>query len=92
VFALLGAVSKHLNKYPAKYTRAMTFPTPNKHFGYLRQWYLNLTTLSFCGHPFPAIRDYDAYLSFKYGDYMKLPPPEKRHWHPAEGIRFPEDY
>ncbi len=29
---------------------------------------------------FPCMREYDAYLTLKYGDYMKLPPAEQRSW------------
>ena len=34
--------------------------------------------VSFEGHTFKAIRDYDKWLSVCYGDYMQLPPIEKR--------------
>ena len=34
--------------------------------------------VEFEGHSFMAIRDYDLYLSRWYGNYMKLPPKEKR--------------
>ena len=32
----------------------------------------------FEGHKFPALMGYDAYLRCQYGDYMQLPPEEKR--------------
>ena len=34
--------------------------------------------LPFEGHSFKAIAAYDTYLSSIYGDYMQLPPEEKR--------------
>lgn len=34
--------------------------------------------MEFEGRTFQAIADYDAYLTAKYGDYMQLPPEEKR--------------
>lgn len=37
-----------------------------------------LTELPFEGYSFKAVSDYDAYLSSIYGDYMKLPPEDKR--------------
>ena len=36
------------------------------------------TELEFEGMRFMAIRDYDAYLTMRYGDYMQLPPPDQR--------------
>lgn len=38
----------------------------------------------FEGHYFPGPGNVDAFLSFKYGDYMKLPPVEKRDQHQAD--------
>jgi len=35
----------------------------------------------FEGYSFPIIRDYHKCLTDMYGDYMQLPPPEKRHTH-----------
>ena len=40
-----------------------------------------LGKITFEGVEFPAPHDYDAYLTDLYGDYMKLPPPEKRESH-----------
>ena len=34
----------------------------------------------------PGAKDYDEYLKVKYGDYMKLPPEEKRKIHPVSRI------
>lgn len=35
----------------------------------------------FEGHLFPILKEYDKYLTINYGDYMKLPPVEKRITH-----------
>ena len=35
----------------------------------------------FEGSSFPIVKDYDTYLKICFGDYMKLPPPEKRQAH-----------
>ena len=39
------------------------------------------TELEFEGKMYPAIKEYDKYLRNIYGDYMQLPPPEKRVTH-----------
>jgi lipopolysaccharide cholinephosphotransferase len=35
--------------------------------------------VEFEGMSFKGLKNYDRYLSLLYGDYMKLPPEEKRH-------------
>ena len=39
----------------------------------------------------PGARDYDGYLRVKYGDYMDLPPAEKRKIHPVSKLKLPEE-
>ncbi|WIV18895.1 LicD family protein [Paenibacillus polygoni] len=48
--------------------------------GYIfkREWYDSVITLEFEGHLFYAPKGYDKTLSMIYGEYMKLPPVEKR--------------
>lgn len=43
-----------------------------------REWFIDSKHMNFCGHFFPVSSEYDAYLTHYYGDYMKLPPEEKR--------------
>jgi lipopolysaccharide cholinephosphotransferase len=42
----------------------------------------------FEGEILQGIRDYDSYLSFKFGAYMELPPEEKRKVHPVSDIKL----
>ena len=42
---------------------------------------LYINKVRFEGVEFPAPHDYDAYLTDLYGDYMQLPPPDKRESH-----------
>lgn len=70
----------------SKWVRILTFPTPNNVFGYKRKWYENSSDIVFEGIVFKSIKDYDEYLSFKFGEYMKLPPEGKRKTHPVSEI------
>ena len=46
-----------------------------------REVFDEFTEVSFEGHTFAAISDYDTFLTRLYGDYMTLPPVEKRVTH-----------
>lgn len=46
--------------------------------------------VAFEGEPFLAPRDIDAYLTMMYGDYMTLPPEDKRKTHSPEVLDFGE--
>lgn len=43
-----------------------------------KEWFLETTLVEFGGQHFPAPKEYDKYLEALYGDYMTLPPIEKR--------------
>ena len=67
--------------------RILLFPTPNSEYGYYRNWYENSQDTVFEGKVFQGIKDYDSYLSFKFGNYMELPPMEKRKVHPVSDLK-----
>ena len=46
--------------------------------------------LLFAGHSFYAPADPHAYLTNLYGDYMQVPPPEKRELHIAVAVHIPD--
>jgi len=46
--------------------------------------------VNFEGKLYPGIKEYDYYLKRVYGDYMKLPPEDKRVTHSPEVISFTE--
>lgn len=71
--------------------RILTFPTPKGVYGYERQWYTNLAKYQFGEMTLPGARDYDGYLHTKYGDYMELPPVEKRKIHPVSKLKLLEE-
>lgn len=68
--------------------RILTYPTPNSGYGYYRSWYENSTDILFEGKIFQGIKDYDSYLSFKFGEYRKLPPVEERKTHPVSALKL----
>lgn len=70
--------------------RILTFPTPGNVYGYDRKWYTCLRSYEFEGCRLPGARDYDGYLKVKYGNYMDLPPVEKRRVHPISKLKLPE--
>ncbi len=87
---LYGHYDKYVQKLGRKKTRwvrILTFPTPNKEYGYLREWYEASAPIEFEKVVFQGIKAYDAYLSFKFGTYMELPPMEKRKVHPVTALR-----
>lgn len=69
-----------------KMVRILMFPTPNRKYGYDRDWYEHSEEIEFEGVKFWGIKDYHNYLTFKFGNYMKLPPMGKRKIHPVSRI------
>lgn len=76
------------NQKQTRMVRILLFPTPNSEYGYYRCWYENSQDMSFEGNIFQGIKDYDSYLSFKYGNYMELPVVEKRKIHPVSKLKI----
>ena len=72
----------------SEWGRILLFPTPNRRYGYLRKWYETSKDILFEGETFSGIEDYDGYLTFKFGDYMSLPPQEERKVHPVSKLRI----
>lgn len=63
--------------------KCLIFPACNRRYGYKREWYEDTTDLVFENHIFKGSRNWDEYLTFLYGDYMKLPPEPARKVHPV---------
>ena len=78
--------------------RVLLFPATGKlykknpiklRYGMEKQWYADVVEYDFEGHKLFGTRDYDGYLSYTYGDYMTLPPEEKRVVHaPVSDYEF----
>lgn len=78
-------------KRKTRLVRILTFPTPKGVYGYERKWYTDLTRYPFGNMVLPGAKDYDGYLRVKYGDYMKMPPVEKRKVHPISKLKLLEE-
>ncbi|MCI8402872.1 MAG: LicD family protein [Lachnospiraceae bacterium] len=88
IFAYYHQMIKRARNKKTKMVRILMFPTPNSEWGYLRYWYENSADMEFEGKVFQGIKDYDSYLSFKFGEYRKLPPLSMRKVHPVSQIRL----
>ena len=86
VFRYYHTMIRKANHKKSRMVRILMFPTPNSEYGYYRNWYENSIDTVFEGVTFQGIKDYDSYLSFKFGNYMELPPVEKRKVHPVSKI------
>ncbi len=73
------------------WVRILMFPTPNSEYGYRKEWYVNPQKIVFEGVPFYAVSDVESYLSFKFGDWRKLPPESQRKTHPVTVFKLVGD-
>lgn len=53
----------------------------NEHYVFKKELFENTMDVEFEGYNFKIMKDYDEYLRIMYGDYMQLPPIEKRVTH-----------
>lgn len=89
VFRLYNSLKKWSNNQQTPLVRILTFPTPNNgYYGYFRKWYEQVDEIEFEGYKFPGPRDYDEYLTFKFGNYLELPPLEQRQGHSYSSYRL----
>lgn len=80
---------KRCNRKHSKWVKCLTFPACNKLYGYKREWYEDVIDIPFEGTVLKGSRKYKQYLTFLYGDYMALPPLEKRKVHPVSEFKLP---
>lgn len=85
---ILPGLLERSNRRGGKMVRILTFPTPNHEYGYYRCWYENSAPVEFEGKIFEGIKEYDSYLTFKFGKYMELPPESGRKVHPVSELRL----
>lgn len=76
------------NKKNTKLIRILTLPVPGHMNGYPRTCFENVLPTEFEGTTLMGMKDYNTYLSYKYGNYMELPPIEKRKVHPVSKLKL----
>ncbi len=74
------------NRKETKRIRIYTLPVPGHEGGYLRSCFTNLIPTKFESLIVMGMKDYKTYLTYKYGNYMKLPPKSKRKVHPVSKL------
>lgn len=82
---------KFRNRKFSNMVKCLTFPACNRNYGYKRSWYEKTKDIEFEGVLLQGCEEYDEYLTFLYGDYMKLPPVEKRKVHPVSKLTLLQD-
>lgn len=87
-FALLRCLEQMGRHRETRMVRTLMFPTANRTYGYARSWYSKSIPIEFEGVKLQGPQEYEEYLSFKFGDYMQLPPVEKRKIHPVTAIEL----
>lgn len=73
----------------------VSIPAGRKHyFGemYLRKGMIQTVQLDFEGHKWNVARDYNDYLTKLYGNYMEIPPEDKREHHVLLELKLPQEY
>lgn len=87
-----SVIYKYYYRYIRRRKRSHTvrlnlFPT-RKPYGFPIAYFEKLRDFIFEGEVFPGTQFYDDYLRIKYGNYMEIPPKEKRKVHPVVSIKF----
>ena len=79
------------NAMESRYARIGLMPVPGKGFGYPKRWYTQSADYKFEGYSLKGIRDAHDFLTFIFGDYMRLPPEKERKVHPVSKLKLFEN-
>lgn len=82
--------SQKYNYNDSKYVSTLLGLTPNKNF-YEKRLFEELSNYNFEDIHVSSMKNYDEYLTITYGDYMKLPPEEKRYTHNFDAYYIDND-
>ena len=87
----LEALAKKYKYEDSKYVGAVTWGCYGIGERMLKSEYEKLVEVEFEGHTFKAMSCWDSYLTGIYGDYMQLPPEDKRVCHSFKAYRIEEN-
>ena len=89
-FGMRNAISRIMNKHQTELAAHLLYPYPKScRYGIPTKIFAEYEEMSFEGMRFSVVKEYDKYLTLLYGEYMKLPPKEKRETHnPASEIKL----
>lgn len=91
IYACQDTMIRRYKQSRSGYVRCLLFIAPGKkdnnkntvreRYGFRKEWLIKRARYEFEGELFWGTKDYDRCLSYLYGDYMTLPPEEKRQGH-----------
>lgn len=90
MFRLRNVLASAANRKKTKLKSHLLFPYPSKacKYGMPAECFEEVEEREFEGMRFPVFKQYDEYLTLLYGDYMALPPVEKRGSHASTKIEL----
>ena len=98
VFRQLDMYAKKSRNESSNRVRTLTYTSIGKlyykhpiheRYGMPKKWFKTFEEFEFEGRSFIGLRFYDEYLTYSFGDYMSLPPVEKRSQHaPVSDYEF----
>ena len=90
----VAATQRWYSRCKNNHSTWVTVPAGRRHyFGemYRRADFVEAAKMPFEGYMWNVPKEYDAYLKNMYGDYMQIPPPEKREEHVILELKFPDE-
>jgi lipopolysaccharide cholinephosphotransferase len=79
---------KKSNIKPTNRVRILTLPVPGNQNGYQTKWLVNTKNILFEDVELVGMEFSHDYLSYKYGNYMTLPPQNERKTHPISKLKL----
>jgi lipopolysaccharide cholinephosphotransferase len=79
---------KFSNRKETKFARLLLFPCATSNLGEPVEFYKNTDNFVFENFTIKAPKDYEKYLTFMFGNYMELPPENKRKTHPVSKLKL----